>query len=192
MTLPDSITYPKPPGQERPYPKPTRTGKAPFKIPNHDLQGETAYEIYGDLESGQVPLICLHGGPGIPHGYMVPISLVLIDYGVPVVMYDQMGCGESTHFPERKGDTTLWNPELFVAELDNLRQALGIKTFDLLGHSWGGMLAAQVRVYFLLQCCFCFMRTGGLDIFGTRRDSFFYVLGGFLLCWRVYSSILGL
>jgi proline-specific peptidase len=151
MTLPDSITYPKPPGQERPYPKPTRTGKVPFKIPSHDLQGETAYEIYGDLESGKVPLICLHGGPGFPHSYLLPMSLVLTDYGVPVVMYDQIGCGDSTRFPDRMGDATLWNPELFVAELENLKQALGIKTFDLLGQSWGGMLAAHVRLTFILK-----------------------------------------
>jgi pimeloyl-ACP methyl ester carboxylesterase len=65
-------------------------------------------------------------------------------------MYDQMGFGESTHFPDRKGDTALWNLELFMAELDNLKQALGIQTFDLLGHSWGGMLAAQVRLMFIL------------------------------------------
>ena len=30
-----------------------------------------------------------------------------------------------------------------MAELDNLREQLGIKEFDLLGQSWGGMLAAQ-------------------------------------------------
>jgi hypothetical protein len=33
MALPDSVIYPKPPGQERPYPKPTKIGKTPFKIP---------------------------------------------------------------------------------------------------------------------------------------------------------------
>lgn len=142
MALSDSTTYPKPPGQERPYPKPTKIGRAPFKIPNLDLDGETAFEIYGDLESGKVPLIALHGGPGIPHGYLLPVSLVLTDYDIPVVMYDQIGCGESTHFPDHMGDATLWTPELFMAELDNLIQSLGIKKFDLLGQSWGGMLAA--------------------------------------------------
>ncbi|TVY30620.1 L-amino acid amidase [Lachnellula hyalina] len=146
MALPDSTTYPKPPGQERSYPKPTKTGRAPFKIPNHDLHGETAFEIYGDLESGKVPLIALHGGPGIPHGYLLPLSLVLTDYGVPVIMYDQIGCGESTRFPDHIGDTGLWTPELFMAELDNLRQTLEIQKFDLLGQSWGGMLAALYTV----------------------------------------------
>lgn len=143
MTLPDSITYPRPPGQERPYPKPTKTGRAPFKIPNHNLQGETAYEIYGDLESGKTPLIALHGGPGIPHSALLPLSLLLTDYKIPVIMYDQFGCGESTHFADRMGDTALWTSELFMAELENLKLVLGIKRFDLLGHSWGGMLAAK-------------------------------------------------
>lgn len=58
-------------------------------------------------------------------------------------MYDQIGCGASTHSPDRQGDMVLWTLELFVAELDNLKQALGVTTFDLLGQSWGGMLAAQ-------------------------------------------------
>jgi proline-specific peptidase len=143
MALPDSITYPRPPGQERPCPKPTKTGKALFKIPNRDLYGETAYEIYGDLESSRVPLIALHSGPGIPHTYLLPLSLLLTDYGIPIIMYDQIGCGSSTRFPDHMGDKALWTPELFMVELDNLKQALGITTFDLLGRSWGGMLAAQ-------------------------------------------------
>lgn len=143
MTLPDSTIYPKPPGQERPYPKPTETGKVPFRILNHDLDGETAYELYGKLDSAKVPLIALHGGPGFSHDYLAPISLLLTDYDIPVILYDQIGCGESTHFPDRLGDTSLWNPELFMAELNNLIQALGIKTFDLFGQSWGGMLSAQ-------------------------------------------------
>ncbi len=147
MTLPGSTTYPKPPGQERPYPKPTKTGKAPFKIPNYNLQGETAYEIYGDLKSGKVPLIALHGGPGIPHGYLRPLSLVFTDYGIPIVMYDQIGCGDSTHYPDRMDDGAFWTPELFMDELDNLKEVLGIKEFDLLGQSWGGMLVAQVNLY---------------------------------------------
>ena len=144
MALPDSLTYPKPPGQERPYPKPTQTGNALFKIPKYDLQGETAYEIYGDLESGKIPLIALHGGPGFPHGYLLPLTLLLTDYGIPVILYDQIGCGKSTRYPDRMGDGAFWTAELFMAELDNLKQALGIKNFDLLGHSWGGMLVAQV------------------------------------------------
>jgi L-proline amide hydrolase len=58
-------------------------------------------------------------------------------------MYDQVGCGLSTHLPHHKNDTTFWTPALFIAELNNLKSALAITSFHLLGQSWGGMLAAQ-------------------------------------------------
>jgi proline-specific peptidase len=76
---------------------------------------------------------------------MKPFSLLHVDYGFPVILYDQLGCGQSTHLPDKKGDTDFWTIDLFVAELQNLIAALGISgsSFDLLGHSWGGQLAAR-------------------------------------------------
>lgn len=61
-------------------------------------------------------------------------------------MYDQIGCGLSTHLKHRKGDTKFWTPQLFMAELDNLKKALDIEEFDLLGQSWGGMLGGQYAI----------------------------------------------
>jgi hypothetical protein len=52
------------------------------------LQGEIAYEFYGELKSGKVSLIALHGGPGIPHAYLLPLFPLLTDYGISVAMYD--------------------------------------------------------------------------------------------------------
>lgn len=77
----------------------------------------------------------------MPHGYIRPLSLISQDFGVPVVMYDQIGCGESTRFKDRKGDEAFWTREMFIAELENVISQLGIQQFDLLGHSWGGSLA---------------------------------------------------
>lgn len=134
------------PGQQRPYPKPTNTGKISFTYAQTGLQGETAYYLWGDLSCSKTPLICLHGGPGIPHGYILPISLIYEDYGIPVLMYDQIGCGESTAFPDKKHDANFWTPELFMAELDNVKQHLSIQKFDLLGQSWGAMLAGQYAI----------------------------------------------
>jgi L-proline amide hydrolase len=58
-------------------------------------------------------------------------------------MVPQLGCGHSTRLPEKKGDKKFWTPELFLAELDNLIQHLGIgEDYDVLGQSWGGILAA--------------------------------------------------
>ncbi|KAK4543275.1 hypothetical protein LTR36_005634 [Oleoguttula mirabilis] len=136
---------PRPPGQERPYPKPDKTGRIPFEYSKTGLKGETSYLQWGDLSS-KTPLICLHGGPGASHTYLLPISLIHQDYGIPVIMYDQIGCGGSTHFRDKKGDGDFWTPELFMAELDNLKRVLGITEFYLLGQSWGGMLGGQYAI----------------------------------------------
>ena len=62
-------------------------------------------------------------------------------------MYDQLGCGRSTHLPEKKGDNDFWTIELFLLELDNLLAHLGIQNdYALLGQSWGGQVAAEHAV----------------------------------------------
>jgi len=58
-------------------------------------------------------------------------------------MYDQLGCGKSTHLQHLKGDTSFWTVELFLAELANLLSALNITSYSLLGQSWGGMLGSE-------------------------------------------------
>lgn len=60
------------------------------------------------------------------------------------MLYDQLGEGRSTHLPAKKNDKSFWTGDLFCAELDNLLDHLGLRStgFDLLGQSWGGMLAS--------------------------------------------------
>jgi proline-specific peptidase len=137
--------WPCPPGQERRPPPPTKDGTVLFKIPSTGDLCETYYVLWGTLTSPRPPLICLHGGPGIIHDYLLPLSLLSTSTHppIPVLMYDQIGCGKSTRFPTRKGDSSFFTPALFMAELDNLIRALAIPTYDLFGHSWGGMLAVQ-------------------------------------------------
>lgn len=130
-----------PPGQTKPLPAPTSTGKIPFTIPNTDLKAETWYSIYGTMTPDSIPLICLHGGPGMAHNYLLPCAH--ISASTPVILYDQVGCGNSTHFPERKHDADFWTIKLFQDELVNLTSHLKITRYDILGQSWGGMLGAE-------------------------------------------------
>ena len=105
---------------------------------------ETWYRITGDLDSGMVPLVVAHGGPGCTHDYLLRLT-ALARTGRPVIHYDQLGNGRSTHLPN--ADPSYWTPELFVAELDNLLTGLGIAdSYHLLGQSWGGMLGAEFAV----------------------------------------------
>ena len=62
-----------------------------------------------------------------------------------LVFYDPLGCGQSTHLPTAPAE--FWTVSLFLDELDNLLSYLEISSqYDLLGHSWGGMLAGEHAV----------------------------------------------
>ena len=125
------------------YGAPTQTGKIPFTPPGTDLKCDTAYWLWGDLGSKVPPLIVLHGGPGAPGRDWKALAVLYGQYGIPVLLYDQIGCGASTHLRNTKGDTRFWAMELFVAELENLKNYFQIETFDLLGHSCGGEIAVS-------------------------------------------------
>ena len=112
-----------------------RNGVVPFR------EWETWYRVTGDLSSTKVPLLVAHGGPGCTHDYVLALA-ELAKEGRPVVHYDQLGGGRSTHLPEKGGD--FWTVDLFLDEMENLLTTLGINDrYDLLGQSWGGMLGAE-------------------------------------------------
>ena len=77
------------------------------------------------------------------HHYLTPHIHLTEKYSIPIILYDQVGCGSSTHLQELAGDTSFWTIDLFIAELENLVSHLGLKEYDILGSSWGGMLAAK-------------------------------------------------
>ena len=106
-----------------------------------DFHGhQTWYRVTGELASGRLPLVVAHGGPGCTHDYVDSFK-DLAERGWPVVHYDQLGNGRSTHL--RGIDPGFWTVALFLDELNNLLRHLGIRQYVLLGQSWGGMLAAE-------------------------------------------------
>ena len=100
--------------------------------------GRVGYRIAGDLASGAVPLLVVHGGPGLPSDYLEPLLALAAER--PVVLYDQIGCGRS----DKPGSHVhLWVTEYFVGELWKVRQALQLEVVHLYGHSWGSQIAVD-------------------------------------------------
>lgn len=96
---------------------------------------EIYYKLYG---SGPETLICLHGGPGADHKYLVRMG-ELADESLKVLLYDQLGSGQS----DRPDDDSLWTVPRFVEELETIRLKMNLGRVHLYGQSWGGMLALQ-------------------------------------------------
>lgn len=96
---------------------------------------KTYYRTVGE-RTDKAPLILLHGGPGSTHNYFEVLDRVAEEDGRMLVMYDQIGCGNSYV----DGRPELWKAETWVNELIALRKHLGLDTCHLLGQSWGGML----------------------------------------------------
>jgi len=93
---------------------------------------ELYYEQAGDPRGR--PVIFLHGGPG---GGIVPVYRQVFDpQRYRIVLLDQRGCGRSTPKLELAENTT-WH---IVADLEALREHLGIDAWQVFGGSWGTTL----------------------------------------------------
>ena len=101
-------------------------------------RGKIWTEIYGAEKIG-VPLLVIHGGPGFKS---MPQVVSELASERPVIFYDQHGCGLS----QRSLSSEEYTVSYYVKELDEVIVKLGLHCVNLMGHSWGAMLAAE---YFL-------------------------------------------
>lgn len=85
------------------------------------------------------PLLIVHGGPGVPCGYVYHAHTRYAEEGFQVVSWDQLGCGKS----DRPDDRSLWTVERYVEEVEDVRRQLGWDRFLMIGNSWGGMLGLE-------------------------------------------------
>ncbi|KAF4622284.1 hypothetical protein D9613_009034 [Agrocybe pediades] len=120
--------------------------EADFDYPAAGKPLKTWYRITGDLSSDATPLIILHSGPGAGCTSYDPLFDLTTKYSIPVIQYEQVGCGRSTHLRDeslKKKGIEFWNDGIYVAELESLVKWLKLEKYDVLGHSWGGMFGSR-------------------------------------------------
>jgi proline iminopeptidase len=98
-----------------------------------DVDGLFLY--YTEIGHGE-PLIVLHGGPGGNHNYFLPYLLPLARTNRLIFM-DERGSGRSGKLQ----DPSRYTVENMAADVEALRQALGLGSISVLGHSYGGVVA---------------------------------------------------
>lgn len=144
-----------------------RTGR--LKVTDgHDLYFEESGNPQGK------PVVFLHGGPG---GGSDPKQRRFFHPGkYRIVNFDQRGCGQSTPYASLEANTT-WD---LVADIERLREHLGIDTWQVFGGSWGSTLALAYaekhpnRVSELVLRGIFLLRKQEIDWFYQRGASILY------------------
>jgi proline iminopeptidase len=92
--------------------------------------------IYWKSVGRGAPLFVVHGGPGASHDYFLPHLLPLARTN-RLVFIDERGSGRS----ERLEDRSAYTVANMVEDMEAVRSALALGKVNLLGHSFGGVLA---------------------------------------------------
>jgi len=107
------------------------------------LQVSELHTVYWE-ESGKsdgLPVMVLHGGPG--GGSQDDYRRYFDPAAYRIVQMDQRGCGKSTPHAELKDNNT----QALVADIEKLRQFLGIDTWFVFGGSWGSTLSLTYAIH---------------------------------------------
>jgi len=117
-----------------------------------------------------LPVVFLHGGPGA--GASAAHRRFFDPRFYRIVVFDQRGCGRSKPFAEFRENTT----DHLIADMERLRERLGIARWVLFGGSWGSTLALAYGQRHTAACLGFVLR--GIFL-GTRReiDWFLYGMG---------------
>jgi proline iminopeptidase len=97
--------------------------------------------IYYETIGNGRPLMVLHGGPGLSHTYFLPYLLPLAKHH-RLIFLDERGSGRSQRLTDLSGYTL----ENMACDANAVRLALGVKTLDVMGHSFGGILAQEYAI----------------------------------------------
>ncbi len=112
--------------------------------PVHEENGQTfdgpGGKLYYEVTGGGsgTPLVLVNGGPGFDHTYLhISAAWDLLGKNRRIIFYDQRGDGRSS--PLKPGESCTLADQ--IADLEALREHLGLEKWDMLGHSWGGYLS---------------------------------------------------
>ena len=111
--------------------------------PKGDCVTVNGARLWYESEGSGEPLILISGGPGISHDYFHPYFSALRD-SYRIIYFDAFGRGKSDRAKDRREYTLARD----VEDVEGLRKALGLGKINLLGHSYGGIVAQAYALRF--------------------------------------------
>jgi proline iminopeptidase len=97
--------------------------------------------LYYKTNGSGEPILIVHGGPGLDHSYFLP-QMEPLGRTSRLIFFDQRAHGKSD-IPQ---DSTAMGILNFVNDIEELREEFGLGRMNLLGHSWGGLVAMWYAV----------------------------------------------
>jgi proline iminopeptidase len=98
------------------------------------------------------PALVVHGGPG--SGSRAGMRRFFDPRRYRVILFDQRGCGRSTpHASDPSTDMRCNTTAHLIADMERLREKLGIDRWQLYGHSWGSTLSLAYAEQHPQQVC---------------------------------------
>jgi proline iminopeptidase len=120
---------------------------------------KTYYRIYGSKGS---PLLIINGGPGMNSNGFAELAKHL-SANNRAIIFDQRGTGK-THVPAALDSSTITMQNM-VNDMEALRKHLGYERWILLGHSFGGLLAAYYSTQYPQRVeKMIFSASGGINL----------------------------
>lgn len=100
-------------------------------------------KLFYEKRGEGVPCIYLHGGPGYWSKSFQYFSEGLLEENLEMIYLDQRGCGRSEY-----SSTQSYSLNRLITDIEELRLHLGIRTWYIMGHSFGGILAVNYAIRF--------------------------------------------
>jgi len=127
--------------------------------------------IYYKTFGKGAPLFIVHGGPGASHDYFLPY-LIPLARNNRLIFIDERGSGKS----QKLEDLSAYTVENMVEDVEAVRQALNLGKINLLGHSYGGVLAQayalkyQENLTHLILCSTFYSTKKMNEVFNRMKD----------------------
>jgi proline iminopeptidase len=134
----DIVPEPAPPFHPKFYPG---TSFRSTRVPEVEYGYVTANNrnfYYEKVGYGTENIVVIHGGPGLPHNYLLPALQNLAPYAT-IWFYDARGHGLS----EQNYPNESYTMQQLVDDVESFVTAAKIENYTLFGHSFGGMVALK-------------------------------------------------
>jgi len=122
-------------------------------------------KLYVEEEGKGIPIVLLHGGPGGTHNSFHPHFSRAKDFA-RIIYYDQRGCGLSDY---QKGNG--YTVDQAVDDLENLRRAVRIERWVILGWSYGGYLGQRYIIKYPKSVSGLILVTSEPGLFGNLEST---------------------